>query len=466
MLIRFNVKNFLSFAGREDGGTEEFSMIAGKVQKKKEHIYDDGKIKLLKFAAIYGANASGKSNLVKAIDFMKETIINGLPKGHTEKYCRVKPENKSKESYFEFEIKLGEKYYSYGFEIILNESKFISEWLVELKSDNKEKIIFNRDIQKGKYKFGEFLEKEKELINKLRVYAEDIKDDSSALFLSIMNKNKKNLYENYKTISILKETYFWVNDNLDVNYPDRPISNYSYMANAKNVEEVCKFISAFGIGIKNFKMVDVSVDKVTNKLPQSIKDRLMSDLEKRRAEIKKEKNIEKIAFIMRSNKDFFILNIDKNQEIICKTIQFSHEKSEVFFSLDEESDGTIRLLDLLEVFLSNKDKTRDKTYVIDELDRCLHPSLSYKFIKIFLQRAKKSNIQLIVTTHESRLMDFDLLRRDEIWFVNKKSSGESDIYSLEEYNERFDKKIDKAYLEGRYGGVPIFSTVFPIEKED
>ena len=167
MLIRFNVKNFLSFAEREDGKTEEFSMLAGKVQKKKEHIYDDGKIKLLKFAAIYGANASGKSNLVKAIDFMKETIINGLPKGHTEKYCRVKPENKSKESYFEFEIKLGEKYYSYGFEIILNESKFISEWLVELKSDNKEKIIFYRDIQQKNYKLGDDF-KEKKLKNKLK----------------------------------------------------------------------------------------------------------------------------------------------------------------------------------------------------------------------------------------------------------------------------------------------------------
>lgn len=465
MLIRFNVKNFLSFAEREDGRTEEFSMLAGKVQKKKEHIYDDGKIKLLKFAAIYGANASGKSNLVKAIDFMKETIINGLPKGHTEKYCRVKPENKSKESYFEFEIKLGEKYYSYGFKIILNESKFISEWLVELKSDNRENIIFYRDIQEKNYKFGDDF-KEKKLKNKLEVYAEDIRNDSSVLFLSIMNENKKNLYEDYENISILKDIFLWIKDNLDVNYPDRPISNYSYMADAENVEEVCKFISAFGTGIKNFKMVDVSVDKVTNKLPESIRNRLMIDLEKRRVEIKKEKNVEKIAFIMRSNKDFFILNIHKNQEITCKTIEFSHEKNNVFFSLDEESDGTIRLLDLLEVFLSNKDKTRDKTYVIDELDRCLHPSLSYKFIKTFLQKAEKSNIQLIVTTHESRLMDFDLLRRDEIWFVNKKSSGESDIYSLEEYNERFDKKIDKAYLEGRYGGVPIFSTVFPIEKED
>ena len=105
-------------------------------------------------------------------------------------------------------------------------------------------------------------------------------------------------------------------------------------------------------------------------------------------------------------------------------------------------------MDLLEVLLSGK----GKTYVIDELDRCLHPSLTYKFVDTFLQLAEKRAVQLIVTTHESRLLDFDLLRRDEIWFVNKRKSGESDIYSLEEYDTRFDQKIDKAYLEGRYGG--------------
>lgn len=90
--------------------------------------------------------------------------------------------------------------------------------------------------------------------------------------------------------------------------------------------------------------------------------------------------------------------------------------------------------------------------------------MTYKFVETFLQLAANRDIQLIVTTHESRLLDFDLLRRDEVWFVNKRKSGESDIYSLEEYNERFDKKIDKAYLEGRYGGVPVFSTVFPIDE--
>ena len=152
---------------------------------------------------------------------------------------------------------------------------------------------------------------------------------------------------------------------------------------------------------------------------------------------------------------------DKEENLTCKTIKFSHGDKKALFDISEESDGTIRILDLLEVLLSGE----GKTYVIDELDRCLHPSLTYKFVSTFLQLASKRNIQLIVTTHESRLMDFDLLRRDEIWFVNKRKNGQSNIYSLEEYNARFDKKIDKAYLEGRYGGVPLFSTVFPVEDE-
>ena len=182
-------------------------------------------------------------------------------------------------------------------------------------------------------------------------------------------------------------------------------------------------------------------------------------IEKKVTDMKNEET-DGLGIIMRSNRDFFILRIDKEENVICKTIKFSHGKKNILFDLSEESDGTVRVLDLLEVLLSGE----GKTYVIDELDRCLHPSLTYKFVDTFLKLAEQKHIQLIVTTHESRLMDFDLLRRDEIWFVNKRKSGESDIYSLEEYNARFDQKIDKAYLEGRYGGVPVFSTVFPIRE--
>jgi AAA15 family ATPase/GTPase len=92
--------------------------------------------------------------------------------------------------------------------------------------------------------------------------------------------------------------------------------------------------------------------------------------------------------------------------------------------------------------------------------------LTYKFIQEFLNAALKRNIQLIITTHESRLLDLGLLRQDEIWIANKNTAGETELYSLDEYNLRFDKKVDKAYLEGRYGGIPNFSTVFPAKEDN
>jgi Predicted ATPases len=460
MLIRFNVKNFLSFSTRDDGKSEEFSMLAGKVRSKKEHIYDDENIKLLKFAAVFGANAAGKSNLVKAMEFMRQTVLFGLKEGFTEKYCKVISENKEKESYFEIEIMINQKYYAYGFEVILSQGKFVSEWLVELTADNNEKIIFTRDIKSGKFNIEGPL-KTKGLIDKINVYAGDIRDDCNALLLAIMNQNKKNLYQEYEKASILRDVYLWIRNSWDINYPDQPISDYSYMAETENIEEVCRIISAFGTGITNFEMVRVPIEKVVSHLPSEIREEFLSNLENRLIELRNEDFADSKGIIMRSSKDFFILGIDEKQEIICRTIKFYHGNKSALFNLAEESDGTVRLLDLLEILLAGE----GKTYVIDELDRCLHPSMTYRFVETFLQLAVEKKIQLIVTTHESRLMDFDLLRRDEIWFVNKKKSGETDIYSLEEYNERFDKKIDKAYLEGRYGGVPIFSTVFPI-KED
>lgn len=459
MLIRFNVKNFLSFASREDGGTEEFSMIAGKVRGKKEHLYYDGKIKLLKFAAVYGANAAGKSNLVKSMDFMRQVVVFGLPDGHTEKYCKVNPENAAKPSYFEVEIRLGGKYYSYGFEIILSQSRFMSEWLVELHADNSEKVFFMRDIANGEYELGGELAR-RGLKEKLDIYADDIRDDGTVLFLPVMNQNKRNLYERYESAAVLKDVFLWFLDSLDINYPNQPISDYSYLARADKFNEVCRVISAFGTGITDFKMVEVPIEKVLHSLPRHLQDRILSGIEQKQVEVRNSDPSKIAHLILRTSSDLFLITLDGSDAVQCQTIEFCHGKKNVLFNLEEESDGTVRVLDLLEILLSGE----GKTYVIDELDRCLHPSLSYKFVETFLRIAAEKDIQLIVTTHESRLMDFDLLRRDEIWFVDKKENGESDIYSLEEYNARFDQKIDKAYLEGRYGGVPIFSTIVPVKE--
>ncbi len=462
MLIRFNVKNFLSFNETDNGESEEFSMIAGKVRKKNDRnfISDDSKLKLLKIATIFGGNAAGKSNFVKAMRFMKDTIVFGLPKHSIDKFCKASDDNKNKVSYFEIQMIVNDKYYSYGFEVLLSEGRFTSEWLVELL-DDKEKIIFERNVVEAKIDISETIREGKD---RLSIYSDDIKANSDVLLLTVMNSNKGSIYEEYEDLRVFKNVFLWIRNKLDIHYPNRPISNYSYMENSEDVKDVCNIISSFGTGIKNFKMVDVDPQNVIKTFPEELKNQVISDLEDILKKSKINQNSTKdnkstISNIVgRSNKDFFTLNILDDGALECKTIKFFHENKNTLFDLAEESDGTIRILDLIEILLSDE----DKIYVIDELDRCLHPNLTYKFIESFLKIAQRKNIQLIVTTHESRLLDFDLLRRDEIWFINKNHKGYSNIYSLDEFNERFDKKIDKAYLDGRYGGVPIFDAVFPI----
>jgi hypothetical protein len=119
--------------------------------------------------------------------------------------------------------------------------------------------------------------------------------------------------------------------------------------------------------------------------------------------------------------------------------------------MSEESDGTLRLLDLAPILTLPEQRTR--VFVVDELDRSLHPSLCYDLIERFFQQPGSS--QLIVTTHEINILTFDLMRRDEIWFVEKNEQGMSKMYSLEEFTPRYDKDIRRGYLLGRFGAIPL-----------
>ena len=136
MLIRFKVSNFLSF-----DEIQELSMISGKTRSKLEHIQeDDDYLKLLKFSAIFGANASGKSSLLKAMAYAQFTVLNGIQfSGNS--YCKIYSKNKEKISTFDFEIKIDNKYYSYGFDVLLYKNEIKAEWLYELCS-GEEKAIF------------------------------------------------------------------------------------------------------------------------------------------------------------------------------------------------------------------------------------------------------------------------------------------------------------------------------------
>lgn len=390
MLIRLNVKNFLSFSEREKL-SHEFSTIAGKTRLKNDHLFETKNIKALKFAAIYGANASGKTNLIEALSFIKQTVILGLPQSSSMMFCRTNPENELKPSYFEIQFSIEDRCYSYGFEVILSKKEFISEWLVEVLNQSEHEL-FTRDIKNGKTEISSRI-----INSKLKMYSDDISEDSSALLITVMNTNKKQFYNDCPEALPLYYVFEWLNSKLKILPSEKQDLNFNHMFDNSKHDKICNLLRSFDTGITEY-ITDVT---------------------------------------------------------LSEDILFQHGE-EMIFPLSHESSGTIQLIGLLPVLLSNE--TDDSTYIIDNLDsgRSLHPLLTYHFVLKFLNRASKRNLQLIVTTHETMLLNLDLLRRDEIWFVDKNAQGESSIHPLDDFNVRFDKVIDKAYLEGRYGGVPVF----------
>lgn len=448
MLVRFSVGNFLSFKD-----IQEFSMIKGKPQNKSERLFETSQIKLLKFAAVFGANASGKSNLVSSMKFAQMTILHGMPSRGKISPFRLDNESLSKPSYFEFEIVIDGKNYSYGFEVFLDTKQYVSEWLVELLSSGKNKVIFERDIQNGTIE-SNFTISTEDNKTKYKVYSDDIAKNRKLLFLTVMNREKEELYKEPNEFSIFQRVYQWFADILDVNYPERPISDYSYFRDTDNKAEICRVIRCLGTGITNFVEQRSSLEQLRSDLPKKVVEKIEEDINN----VQSEKG-GKLTLTIRSGSMYYMVLVD-GEDIAVTTIAFEHGTTDLF-GFREESDGTRRILDLIEILLSNN----EKVYIIDEIDRSLHPQMTFKFVQEFLKAAKARNIQLIITTHESALMDFGLLRQDEIWIADKNNVGATALYSLDEYNVRFDKKVAKAYLEGRYGGVPIFSSIFPINEE-
>lgn len=447
MLIKFKVKNVLSFKD-----LVEFSMVAGSTFKNDDRLVNCNNFKLLKFSSVFGANASGKSNFVKAFVIMNRLVIKSFP-NHSVNFSYKLQENiKESNSYFETILLIDKKSYSYGFEVDFSNDKFVSEWLYEL-NDSNEKIIFERDAINKTITFGKMFKAD--VRKKLEFYAEDVKQNDSILLLNFLNNDKPSLYV-YPEAEIFEKVFNWFAKSLHIADPNTTITSGEYFKVENRLKELSDFMQRFGTGIYSIKKSKKEQEDAKAELPTFIINDVYS-ISMRRM---KAENFNGVSTLLRFEKSFWIIKVKQDGTMSYEKILFYHDKNNQYpFTLADESDGTARILELAEILLSDE---KNKTYIVDELDRCLHPQLTCKFIKEFLEKAKVegNNNQLIVTTHESRLLDFNILRRDEIWFVEKKDNA-SNLYSLEEFNVRFDKKIDKAYLEGRYGGVPIFDEVFP-----
>lgn len=463
MLINFRVTNFRSF-----NESQEFSMISGKVRRKPTHIQKDPHLKLLKFAAIFGANASGKSNLVLFFQFAQILILNGFPLGSEHDYCKIAPENETKPSTFEFEIKIGKNYYAYGFDTIINQRIITGEWLYQLNPGQPEKLIFEREPQKSRSKLGPGYDAIPALDTVATLF---LKNTTTKLFLHEINENKGDLYKKHPEITALRDVYRWFREQLSINYPGFPLFPEPYFIDKKNLPKINAIITSLGLGISAIEIVSAKMEEIQQlfqgrdqleQLPNMLAG-LANDIQTAKTNGVPHP---RAGIMLRTPRDFFIIRMEEDvTNLITEKLQFQHKGNNIWFDFKDESDGTRRMVELLDLIFTAEFGI-SKVYIIDEIDRSLHPQLTYRFIETYLNLVDRGDMQLIVTTHESHIMDLRLLRRDEIWFVEKNRNGESKLYSLDRFTERFDKKVSKAYLEGRYGSVPLYDTFYPMSLQE
>jgi AAA15 family ATPase/GTPase len=443
MLKRFILENFSSY--RDENILE---LTAGRTELHPNHLveYPNQKVKLLKSAIIYGANASGKSNLIKAMEYAKDIITKGFNETETyKKYFRLDKKCSQKATQFEFELELNNEFYSYGFSAILHSKQVEEEWLYKIGKSSDERIFERKN---NIIELGKKLIKDK----RFNVYIEDMQNQSNELFLSEIANKKSDRIE----AKIFNDIYAWFDKKLIILHPHTKFGNISSIGSDENLSKIFKEnLAKFDTGIIDISSIEEDFEQSFKEFPSEFKIEIEKDLTLEKAKDKK--------IILRGSDGLFVtIYKDENNELKIQKLGLIHS-SEVddVFELQDESDGTKRLFDLIPLIAKFND---DYTIVIDEFDRSFHPNLTKTFFELFY-KVQNSKSQLIVTTHESTLLDLTLLRRDEIWFTEKDKSGASKLFTLNQFKERYDKKIEKAYLSGRYGAIPIFQDFDELEMD-
>jgi uncharacterized protein len=444
MLITFKISNFLSFDKEI-----VFSMQAGRVETFPHH-YIKGKsrneINILKSSLIYGANASGKSNFIKAIEFAKKLITKGLKDTYTEnKHFRLDENKLSAPTQFEFEFKHNDKMYAYGVVLSLSERKIKEEWLFELMKTTDKPIFERKVAENGKSEINLSLKFDAEGQARFNVYKKDIKDNQ--LFLAEINDKD---IDDIPNIKPFQDAFDWFKNEIVIIYPHTEFEGLDFIGNNKEMQtSFCHFLSLFNTGIEGIETIEQEVEE---DFPSFLKEKILNELHEKG---------ENAAISVKMGKHTFSFSKNKENEVKLFKLKTKHKirnsYESVYFDIPEESDGTQRILDLIPAFVA---MTRtNRTYFIDEIDRSLHPELTQKMIQLFLNNTQNTESQLIATTHESSLLDLSFLRRDEIWFVEKDKEGASQMYSLEQFKPRYDKEIGKSYLLGRFSAIPFISSV-------
>ncbi|HHW99815.1 MAG TPA: ATP-binding protein [Acholeplasmataceae bacterium] len=433
MLVSFKISNFLSF-----NKMQSFSMVPSLDNELSEHIIKLGSVKLLKMGIILGANSSGKSNLLKAIAIGRELINGTSPLKYRNFFCKIESENKNRETLFEFTFYINKKFYTYGYTLNLYSGKFLTEYLYDhdLQTD-REVILFERSTTENNLEplFVHHLDLSINKRKSFNKYLKDFSNSSDTLLITKIN------HANDIDISDFKNVYEFFKEKINPNFQtqDLKISNLDLI---KQKNDVIELLKAFDTGINDLEFEEVDLNLIEKIHP----DEIGSLIEY----IEKNKQKDSFSNSIKINDSLYQVSYSDGILKIFK-VMLIHMFAELAFEFFEESDGVKRLFDLFSVILA---PTKDTVYLFDELNRCIHPLLIIKFIETFNKKLSKYPIQLIFTTHEANILKEGLIRRDEVWFVEKEKNNSSKIYSLDIF-KLTNKKIVDSYLAGNFGAVPI-----------
>lgn len=418
MLVNFTVKNYRSFKQERT-----FSMEASSIKEHKEAVINKGKFSLLPLAVFYGANSGGKSNLIQAISTMRYMVRRSvqLNEGDELPYdpFALDEISDSRPTLFEIQFIKDEVLYRYGFEYTRKE--IVSEWLYEKQFGEKEYELFVRsrdliDVSPKRFPEGEGKE---DLTN------------SNRLFLSLVAQLKGE-----KSNSVMG----WFRQcNVLSGIDSEGYEAFTlkmFLEHLNGADEAQEFFKTLQLGFTRFSVKKVDIPKdALNSAPESIKSQIEKDLTTGNF-------VEPITTHNVYDENGFVVgerNFHKNQM---------------------ESEGTKKVIEMSGPIFDTLNE--GKTLIVDELDAKLHPLLTRNIVLLFMDPEKNQHgAQLIFATHDTNLLDLEIIRRDQIWFAEKDKVEATDLYSLVEFKDedgkkvRNDRDIKRDYIRGRYGAIPF-----------
>ncbi|EPD28994.1 hypothetical protein SAMN05444420_102288 [Capnocytophaga granulosa] len=437
MLIRFQVKNLYSFEEET-----EFNLLTNDSEHLPHHKKHCNGVDFLRLSAIYGANASGKSNFVRAIGLLQNIVKKGKIIDEVSDYkFKLSKEALTKPISLAIELLSNSKMYYYT--LTFDQKKILNETLVETFKDKEDRIVFERSLTNERQEIP-FIESQVKN-EKERMFLELLSDkllSKDELLLTFLTQKYPNEYADIDNV------FEWFSDVLIVlnsNFKIRGIA-HKFDTDDSTTMFANAFIPTLGTGIQKIDIQKREIVGQGNEM-NYLKDNIKNDQEQLFTNTNPDTG-EEITFVM-----------EENDKIFAKRIFTEHldkEGHKVFFPFGWESDGTKRLLEYTP--LINGVINAEVVFVVDEIERSIHPMMIKELIRKISSDTSAQG-QLIFTTHESCLLDQEILRTDEIWFTQKDKGGATHMYSLSDFNISNTANIEDGYLNGRYGGIPFLSNL-------